>query len=70
MEQNTEKLSEVLQNEKNLRSIGLMGVVNSEGINIARTRTPGKHGDNVFILNPVGRRVAQGEYAEIIEIPI
>ena len=62
-------LIQILREEKQKRSIGLMGVVDADGIVIGRTKTSGKRGDNVFLTEPVGRLVSQGAYAESIETP-
>ena len=61
-------LLEIMQEERKQRSIGLMGITNSEGVIVSRTLTTGKRGDNVFLTAPVGRIVAQGKSAESVEL--
>jgi hypothetical protein len=61
-------LLEILKNEKDKRSIGLMGLADSEGVIIGRTLTVGKYGDNVFLTAPAGRVVAQGKSVQSIEL--
>jgi hypothetical protein len=70
IEQDSQKLIEFLQTEKKEREIGLMGVANSEGVILGRTKSVGVHGDNVFLTNPVARIVAQEKSAESVEAPV
>lgn len=64
-----ENLLKVIQSEKQARSIGLMGVANSQGIMMARTKSVGKVGDNTFLTSVVGRIVAEGKSAQSVEAP-
>ena len=70
LKEDSEKLVSVMQKERSSRNIGLMGVANKEGIIIGRTKTLGKIGDNAFLINPVGRVVAKGQYSQSVEAPI
>ncbi len=67
--QDSEKLIELLREERRTRGVGLMGVVDAEGVIVGRTKTLGKRGDNVFLTDPVGRVVSKGLSAESIETP-
>ncbi len=63
----SENLITELKKEKDARNIGLMGVADSEGVVIGRTRTSGRRGDNVFLTTPLGRVVANGTSVESVE---
>jgi hypothetical protein len=65
---NSAKLINLMTSEKNARHIGLMGVANSGGIIIGRTMSPGKLGENVFLVIPQGRAVAEGRYVQSVEV--
>lgn len=66
--QDSEKLIDILQKEKEMRSIGLMGVANAQGVVVGRTLSPEILGDNVFLTAPAGRVVAQGTSVQSIEL--
>lgn len=70
LKEDSENLVAVMQKERSSRLIGLMGVTNKEGVIIGRTRSLGKIGDNVFLINPLGRVVAKGESSQSVEAPI
>lgn len=70
LNRDSEKLIETLQKEKAARNIGLMGVADSDGFIVGRTKDPGTRGDNVFLTNVIGRAVAEGKYAESVESPV
>jgi hypothetical protein len=61
-------LMTILQEEKSARSIGLMGIVNAEGVVVGRTQSAVRRGDNAFLVSPIGRVVAQGKSAESVEM--
>ncbi len=61
-------LLDLLQQERDVRSIGLMGVTNESGAIVSRTKTVAKSGDNVFLTAPAGRIVAKGESVESVEL--
>ncbi len=63
----SEKLIEFTKAEIIKRHIGLMGVVDKNGIVLSRTNSTGNLGNNSFLVNPVARVVAEGKYAESIE---
>lgn len=63
-------LTTYLKAEREHRGIGLMGVTNSNGVIIGRTKTSNKRGDNAFLTNPVGAVVAEGRSAASVEAPI
>lgn len=63
----SEKLTQLLLNEKTQRSIGLMSVTDSGGVVIGRTMSIGKLGENIFLTRPLGRVTAQGKSAQSIE---
>lgn len=65
----TEKLVDFLKKEIIKRKIGLAGVTDSNGVVISRTKSVGVVGDNVFLVNAVGRIVALGGSAESVEDP-
>jgi hypothetical protein len=64
----TENLIALLQEERNRRSIGLMGITDEQGVIVGRTKSVSHRGDNAFLATPQGRVVAQGSSVESIEI--
>lgn len=70
LKRDSSSLITYLRAEREHRGIGLMGVADSNGIIIGRTKTSSKRGDNVFLTNPVGIIVAQGRSAQSVEAPI
>ncbi len=67
---NSQKLIELTKKEIAARGIGLMGVADSEGVLLSRTFSVGNLGNNIFLVNPVGRIVAQGKSAESVEATV
>lgn len=57
-----------LTKEKENRDIGLMGVADTEGIVLGRTKSTGVRGDNVFLTTEIGRAVSRDGYAQSIEV--
>jgi hypothetical protein len=47
-----------------------MGVADSEGVLLSRTWSVGNLGNNMFLVNPVGRVLAQGKSAQSVEATI
>ena len=62
------KILGILSAEKDRRLIGLMGVANKDGIIISRTLTVSSRGDNVFLVSPQGRAVAEGKRPASVEV--
>jgi hypothetical protein len=62
------ELLKLLQEERESRSIGLMGIADEQGVIVSRTLSSGVRGDNVFLTSPIGRVVAQGKSAESVEL--
>lgn len=67
---NSEKLIELTQKEIRARNIGLMGVIDSNGVILSRTKSPGNLGNNIFLTSPLGRVLAQGKSAQSVEAVI
>lgn len=65
--ENSEILIPFLQKERAVRGIGLMGLTNSDGVIISRTKSTDKRGDNVFLTTAYGHVVSQGQYIQTIE---
>lgn len=70
LKKDSKKLIDILQIERTTRSIGLMGVANSEGIIIGRTKSTKNLGDNVFLTSVVGRFVSQKKSVESVEATV
>lgn len=66
----SEKLIEFTKKEIVARDIGLMGVMDSNGGLLSRTKSKGNLGINVFLTNPVGRIMAKGESAQSVEATV
>ena len=66
----SQKLIELTKKEILARNIGLMGVADSEGILLSRTFSAGNLGNNIFLVNPVGRVMAQGKSAQSVEATV
>lgn len=62
-----ETLLPLLQQERVVHDVGLMGVADRSGVIVSRTRTSGRFGDNVFLTAPAGRVVSRGEATTSIE---
>ncbi|MDO8495954.1 MAG: hypothetical protein Q7S43_00670 [bacterium] len=68
IEQDSEKLVDFTKKEVFSRKIGLIGVTNSEGILLSRTKSIGNLGNNPFLTTPHGRAVDRNGSVESIEI--
>jgi len=68
LKKDRDNLIKIIQSERVLRGIGLMGVADSQGVIIGRTMSTGVFGDNVFLTTPVGRIISQGKSAQSIEL--
>ncbi len=66
--QDSEKLIEITKKEISMWGIGLMGVTDSEGILLSRTKSVGNLGNNAFLTTPHGRTVDRKGQVESIEI--
>lgn len=64
----SESLINFTKKEIEARSIGLMGVANSEGIVVSRTLSRSSLGQNVFLTVPAGRVVSGGKSVQSIEL--
>ncbi len=62
----TEGLLSLIKQEGQARSVWLIGVTNSEGVIISRTKNLGVLADNVFLTFPEGRVVAKGKSVQSI----
>ncbi len=67
-ENNRTKLLAELKRELAVYPIGLMGVADKYGVVLARTLSPSKYGDNVFLTAPAGRVVSTGKPVSSIEM--
>lgn len=68
IDEDSEKLVEFTSHEVSSRGIGLMGVTNSEGVLISRTKTRGYLGTNSLLATSHGRAVDREGVVESIEI--
>lgn len=70
LDRDSQKLIELTKKEISERGIGLMGVADENGILLSRTLSQGNLGNNIFLVNPVGRVVAQGKSAQSVEATV
>lgn len=66
----SENLTKLTKQEIQKRNIGLMGVTDSNGVLLSRTKSVGNLGNNVFLLNPVARLAGQGKKVQSIEATV
>lgn len=70
LKRDSEKLIKLTKSEITLRNVGLIGVIDSNGGLLSRTKSTGNLGINVFLTNPVGRLMAKGESAQSVEATV
>lgn len=64
----SDSLIDITKKEVETRSIGLIGVADSEGVMVSRTFSRSDLGQNVFLTVPAGRVVSQGKSVQSIEL--
>lgn len=68
VDEDSDKLIELTKKEVAVRGVGLIGVINNEGVLLSRTKSVGSLGNNAFLTTPHGRELDKSGSVSSIEI--